>query len=239
MDTTNVQVAPSPSSLPKEENKHAIKLHILYGSLTVHTETVNNMDGCRIFYGPLHDHQLLDPALGEILFGSSSAVQVSLKRTHPSDAAIGIFRNFKRGIIVRADGGNIFVTPLSPITVYYGADPFGESYPLTRGKATCVFNYQKEFMPALGRYMLNKSQDLLLPPHTILSLGQRWSPQRSSSSNLISIVVIPVWAEEMMGRLGLQLAPVRQDVSTFDESQINQLDLVAEEFLNPSYGCSD
>lgn len=211
-----------------------MKLNILYGSLTVHTETVNCIDGCRIFYGPLHDPNTLDPTLGEILFGASSAVQVSLKRTHPSDATIEIFRGFKRGMIVKADGGNIFVTPLSPVTVYYGADPNGESYPLTRDKTTCVFNYQNEFMPALGRYMLNKSQEALLPPHTILSLGQQWSPQRPSIYNLISIVVVPVWAEEVMGRLGVQLAPVRQDVSEVDGTQLNQSDLVAEEFLNPS-----
>lgn len=232
--TTNVQVAPTSASLPKEENRYAMKLNILYGSLTVHTETVNCVDGCRIFYGPLHDQQLLDPVLGEILFGASNAVQVSLKRTHPSDATIDVFRNFKRGIIIKADGGNIFVTPLAPVTVYYGANPYGESYPLTRDKTTCVFNYQNEFMPALGRYMLSKSQDVLLPPHTILSLGQQWSPQRPSIYNLISIVVVPVWAEEVMGRVGVQLAPVRQDVSEVDESQPNQLDLVAEEFLNPS-----
>lgn len=232
--TTNVQVAPAPSFLPKEENRYAMKLNILYGSLTVYTETVNCVDGCRIFYGPLHDQQLIDATLGEILFGASNAVQVSLKRTHPSDATIDVFRNFKRGIIVRVDGGNIFVTPLSPITVYYGADPNGESYPLTRDKTTCVFNYHNEFMPALGRYMLSKSQEALLPPHTILSLGQQWCPQRPSIYNLISIVVIPVWAEEVMGRLGVQLAPVKQDVSEVDETQPNQFDLIAEEFLNPS-----
>lgn len=234
MDTTNVQVAPAPSFLPKEENRHAMKLNILYGSLTVHMETVNCADGCRIFYGPLHDQHLLDPAFGKILFGASNAVQVSLKRTHPSDATAEIFRNFKRGVIVRADRGNIFVTPLAPVTVYYGADPYGNSYPLTRDKTTCVFNYQKEFIPALGRYMLSKSQDMLLPPHTILSLGQQWTSQRPFIYNLISIVVIPVWAEEHMGRLGVQLAPVRQDVSEVDGTQPNQLDLVAEEFLNPS-----
>lgn len=234
MDTnTNVQVVPAPSFLPKEENRHAIKLNILYGSLTVHTETVNCVDGCRIFYGPLHDQQLIDPTLGEALFGSPNAVQISLKRTHPSDAAVQIFRNFKRGVIIKADGGSVYVTPLAPVTVYYGADAFGESYPLPRDKSTCVFNYNNEFMPALGRYMLSKAQDVLLPPHTILSLGQQWSSQRASMYNLISIVVVPVWAEEVMGRLGVQLAPVKQDVSEV-EAQLNQLDLVTEEFLNPS-----
>lgn len=231
---TNVQVVPAPSFLPKEENRHAMKLNIMYGSLTVHTETVNCSNGCRIFYGPLHDQQILDPVLGEMLFGPSNAVQISLKRTHPSDATMDIFRDFKRGVIIRADGGSVYVTPLCPIIVYYGADAYGESYPLIRDKETCVFNYCNEFMPALGRYMLSKSQEVLLPPHTILSLGQQWSSQRSSIYNLISIVVVPVWAEEVMGRLGVQLAPVKQDVPGVDSTQLDQLDLVTQEFLNPS-----
>ena len=49
-------------------------------------------------------------------------------RDHPSMAtnSIGILQNFKDGIIIKADGGNIFVTPLSSFNGF-AESPHGNS----------------------------------------------------------------------------------------------------------------
>lgn len=236
---TNVQVVPTSFAiLPSMSSRNIAKLTILYGSTTVYEETVDCTVGCRVFYGALHNRQILDPILEEELFGPYDAVQVALKPNHPSPAARELFANFKRGLIVKVENGSVFVTPLAPLVVYYGANPYGESYPLTRGESTCVFDYNKQFIPALGHYMLNKTQPPLISPCTILSLGHKWTPKCSSIYNLVSVVVVPLWAEEVMARLGVNLVPMNQSISNIDHTEWTKEDIVVEEFLNPSVGPS-
>ena len=178
-----------------EENQYRMKIIVFYGSLQVQTLSLNSRDGCRIFYKTID--QILDPTYTPGHFGP--IYELSL-REHPSMATTGIFQNFKDGIIIKADGGNIFVTPLSPVTVFYGQSSDGESCPLNHDKTTRVFN-ANDFISDIHSYMFSKSQKVLPPlPHTILSF-QQWSPKKSCIYNLISIFVYPVWAEEVVERL--------------------------------------
>jgi len=233
---TNVQVVPAFAFVPSMLNRNVAKLTILYGSITVHTETVDCTVGCRVFYGPLHNRQVLDPVLEEDLFGPSNAVQLALMPGHPSPAGRELFPLFKRGLIVRVENGSVFVTPLAPLQVYYGANPYGESFPLAREESTCVFDYNKQFLPALGHYMLNKTQPPLISPCTIISVGHKWTPACPSIYNVISVVVVPLWAEEVMARLGVNLVPMNQEVTDVDKLEFSKKDIVVEEFLNPSVG---
>ena len=233
---TNVQVVPAFAFVPSMLNRNMAKLTILYGSTTIHTETVDCTIGCRVFYGPLHNRQILDPVLEERLFGPHNTVPIALSPIHPSPVGKELFANFKRGLIVKIENGSVFVTPLAPLIVYYGANPYGESYPLTRGESTCVFDYNKQFLPALGHYMLNKTQPPLISPCTILSVGHKWTPTCSSIYNVVSIVIVPLWAEEVMARLGVNLVPMNEDVTNLDKTEWTKEDTVVEEFFNPSVG---
>jgi len=52
-------------------NCNTAEIAILYGSITVHTETVDCTLGCRIFHGPIRNSKVmnLDLVLREELFG--------------------------------------------------------------------------------------------------------------------------------------------------------------------------
>jgi len=66
------------ASKPSMSNCNTAEISILYGSITVHTETVDCTVGCRIFYGPIPNSENIDPVLQEELFGPQDAVQIAL-----------------------------------------------------------------------------------------------------------------------------------------------------------------
>jgi len=182
------------ASKPSMSNCNTAEISILYGSITVHTETVDCTVGCRIFYGPIPNSENIDPVLQEELFGPQDAVQIALNPIHPLPAAEELFSLLRRGLIVKVKNGNVFVTSLSPVIVYYGANPYGECRPLIREKSTCVFDYSKHFLPALSR-------DTPISPYTILSIGQKWTPTTPSVYNMISVIIMPILAEEAIAQL--------------------------------------
>lgn len=77
----------------------AIVLRILYGSITVHMESVECSEGTRIFYGPLHRRDVLSREKEERLFGPLQAHQVQLTPRHPAPIAKEMFDTIKRGLI--------------------------------------------------------------------------------------------------------------------------------------------
>jgi hypothetical protein len=84
----------------------AIVVRVLYGSITVHMETVDCTGGTRIFYGPLHCRDVLPPEQEERLFGPLKAHQIQLTPRHPAPIAKEMFGTIKRGLIIE-----VFYTP--------------------------------------------------------------------------------------------------------------------------------
>ena len=77
-----------------------IVLRVLYGSITIHMETINCTEGTRIFYGPLHCRDVLPRDQEVRLFGPLRAHQIQLTPRHPAPIAKEMFDTIKRGLIV-------------------------------------------------------------------------------------------------------------------------------------------
>ena len=72
----------------------------MYGSITVHMEAIDCVEGVRIFYGPLHCRDVLPPKQEEMLFGPLKAQQIQLTPRHPAPYAKEVFNTVKRGLIL-------------------------------------------------------------------------------------------------------------------------------------------
>ena len=75
-------------------------LRVLYGSITVHMETIDCSAGTRVFYGPLHCRDVLPREQEERLFGPLKAQQIQLTPRHPAPIAKDVFNTIKRGLII-------------------------------------------------------------------------------------------------------------------------------------------
>ena len=99
---------------------NAVIVRVLYGSITVHLETLDCSKGARVYYGPLHCRDVLESKVEERLFGPLEAQQLPLSPRHPASLAREIFKNFKRGLILEVKDESIFATALCRTVVYYG-----------------------------------------------------------------------------------------------------------------------
>ena len=208
----------------------------MYGSITVHTETLDCSTGSRIFYGPLHCRDVL-PYKDEVkLFGPMNSHQISISPRHPSPLASEMFKTLKRGLVVDVEDNNIYATALCRAVVYYGSSPLKHFGTLEKEERMKVFDYSKEFLPELKQNTDVKCTNTP-KPYVIFSFGQPWGSDRSLSRNLITVVITHCRA--------LNDLRVR-NISIFDELLYEPMehqniriisptrrDLEAEEFLNP------
>lgn len=214
----------------------ALTFRVVYGSITVHMETVDAAKGVRLFYGPLHCRDVLSRDEEEKLFGPIDSHQISLSPRHPSPLASEIFRTLKRGLVIDIEDNVIYATALCRAVVYCGSSPLKHSTTINKEERVKVFDFSKEFLPALRQSTEVKGSSFP-KPYVIFSLGQPWGAERSLSQNLITVVVTHCKA--------LNSLRVR-NVNIIDELLYEPLehhniriisptrrDLEAEEFLNP------
>lgn len=213
----------------------------MYGSITVHMETVDCSKGCRVFYGPLHCRDMLPPEEEELLFGPLGAHQISISPRHPSPLAAEIFRTLKRGLVIEASNNSIYAIALCRTVIYSGSSPMKNTRTLEKETRLKVFDYTNGFLPDLKNSVDNRSA-VSPKPYTIFSFGQHWGSDRPLTKNLITMIVthckalndmrihnIPIYDE-------LLYEPIEnQDIRIISPTR---RDLDAEEFLNPSTSSS-
>jgi hypothetical protein len=167
----------------------AIVLRVLYGSITVHMDTVNCSQGTRIFYGPLHCRDVLPPAQEQRLFGPLRAQQIQLSPRHPAPIAKEMFDTIKRGLIIEVENSCIYATALCRAVVYFGSSPVRHTGTLAKEERTKVFNYTHRFLPSLKQTAQSVSVSGTPKPYVIFSFGQPWGGERALSKNLVTVVV--------------------------------------------------
>lgn len=210
-------------------------VRVLYGSITVHMETMDCSNGIRIFYGPLHCRDVLPNDTEEKLFGPLNATQVSLSPRHPSPLAKTIFGASKRGLVLEVLDECLYVTALCRTIVYYGQSPLKHSGTLAKEERVRVFNYRQRFLPSL-QYSL-EGHGAPPKPYTILSLGQPWGGERPLLKNMVTIVITYCQALNDLRARGVPI----HDELLFEAQEGKDIriispttgDLEAEEFLNP------
>lgn len=233
----------SLSRLPMSEcaGPNAIIVRVLYGSITVHLETLDCSKGARIFYGPLHRRDILDSQVEEQLFGPLEAQQIALSPRHPASKAQDIFRNLKRGIVLDVDKECIYSTALCRTVVYYGTSPLKHTSTLQKEERTKVFNYNHRFVPSLKYTMEGRGQPP--KPYVVLSLGQPWGREHPLTKNLVTVVVTYCKA---LRDLQVRQTPIYDEL-LFEAQEARDIQIIepsaedveAEEFLNPKGGEPD
>ena len=167
-------------------------------------------------------------------FGPPDAKNIVLPDNHPQESAHDIFEAMRRGVIIEASEGNVYVTPLCRTVVYCSSSPSDVAQPLEKEVRTKVFDYQNYFRPALEHYALVHSQSPT--PYFILGLGQNWGRGRHVTQNLISIVVTHAQARHEIDTIGLTHAVTQDLLIDLPDSvvidQANALDMEAEAFLS-------
>ncbi len=208
----------------------------MYGSITVHMETVDGGRGVRVFYGPLHCRDILLRDEEEKLFGPIDAHQISLSPRHPSPLASEIFKTLKRGLVIGIEGDCIYATALCRAVVYCGSSPHKHSTTISKEERMKVFDFSREFLPAL-RHSTEMKGSFFPKPYAIFSFGQSWGTERSLSQNLITVVVTHCKA---LNSLRLRNVSILDELlyEPFEHHNIRiisptRTDLEAEEFLNP------
>ena len=216
---------------------NALTLRVMYGSITVHVETVDCSEGCRIFYGPLHCRDMLPAEEEEKLFGPLKAHQIAISPRHPSSLASEIFKTMKRGFVVDVEDKDIYATALCRAVVYHGNSPTKHTTTLEKEERVRVFEYSNKFVPALRQHT-TEGRPNAPKPYTIFSFGQPWSSDRPLSKNLITLVVTHCKA---LNDLRVRNVPIHDELlfESMENQDIRiisptQRDLEAEEFLNPS-----
>ena len=210
-------------------------MRVLYGSITVHLETLDCSKGARLYYGPLHRRDILSSDVEEKLFGPLSAQQISLSPRHPSSMAKEIFSNFKRGLILEVKEECVFATALCRTVVYYGSSPVKHSNVLQKEQPTRVFNYPHRFTPSLKYTIEGRSHPP--KPYVVFSLGQPWGSDRPLSKNLVTVVVTYCKA---LNDLRVRNTPIYDEL-LFEAQEARDIriiaptadDMEAEHFLNP------
>ena len=134
----------------------------MYGSITVHMETLDGSKGVRLFYGPLHCRDVLPREEEEKLFGPLEAHQISLSPRHPSPLASEIFRTLKRGLLIEIENDIIYATALCRAVVYCGSSPQKHLTIIGKEEKVKVFDYSQEFLPEL-RHITSENKGLQFP----------------------------------------------------------------------------
>ena len=223
------------SCSPSTPDPNAIAVRIMYGSITVHQETFDCSAGARIYYGPLHCRDVLPTDVEEKLFGPLGAHQIPLTPRHPAPLSKEIFNTAKRGLILEVEDQCIFATPLCRAVVYHGCSPLKHSGVIQKETRTCVFSYNKRFIPSL-KYS-SEGHGTPPKPYVIFSLGQGWGTERPLTKNLVTIVVTYCKA---LNDLRVRNVPIHDEL-LFEAQEGKDIriisptpgDLEAEEFLNP------
>jgi hypothetical protein len=214
-----------------------LQIRIFYGSIPVHTEYLDCKNGCRIF----SSEESLPPSASWQedekmirFFGPPEAKNIVLPDNHPQSCARDIFNAMRRGVLIEASDGNVYVTPLCRTVVYCGSSSTNLAQPLEKEVRSKVFDYRGHFRPALEHYALVHSQSPT--PYTILGLGQNWGRGRHVTQNLISIVITHAQARHEIDAIGLTHAVTQDLLIDLPDSvvidQPNSFDMEAEAFLN-------
>ena len=198
-------------------------------------EALDCSKGARIYYGPLHCRDVLEPQVEERLFGPLEAHQIFLSPRHPAPLAKEIFSNFKRGIVLEVEDECLYATALCRTVVYYGSSPVKYSNTLNKEKRTKIFNYAHRFTPSLKYLADGHGQPP--KPYVVFSLGQPWGSDRPLSKNLVTVVVTHCKA---LNDLKVRNIPIHDEL-LFEAQEARDIriiaptqeDMEAEEFLNP------
>ena len=208
-----------------------LQIRIFYGSIPVHTEYLDCKIGCRIVSSEESSPSFQQDELMVRSFGPPEAKNIVLPDDHPQSCARDIFNAMRRGVLIEASDGNVYVTPLCRTVVYCANSPTDMAQPLKKEVRSKVFDYRNYFRPALEQYALVHAQ--LPTPCFILGLGQSWGRGRHVTQNLISIAVTYAQARQEINAIGL-IHAVTQDHLP-DSVVIDQpeaFDMEAEAFLN-------
>lgn len=225
-----------PLSIPFPSDPNAVIVRVLYGSITVHLETLDCSKGARLYYGPLHCRDILEPQTEEKLFGPLEAQQIPLSPRHPANLAKEIFSHFKRGLILEVKDECVYATALCRTVVYYGSSPLKHTNTLQKEEPTKVFNYAHRFVPSL-KYTVEGRGQQPPKPYVVFSLGQPWSAENPLARNLVTVVVTYCKA---LNDLRVRNTPIHdellfeaQEARDIRIMEPTQEDLEVEQFLNP------
>lgn len=210
-------------------------VRVLYGSITIHLEALDCSKGARIYYGPLHRRDMLEPQTEEKLFGPLEAQQLSLSPRHPAALAKEIFTNFKRGLILDVKDECVYATALCRTVVYCGSSPIKHSHVLQKEERTKVFDYPHRFMSSLKFTVEGRAHPP--KPYVVFSLGQPWGSDRPLAKNLVTVVVTYCKA---LNDLRVRNIPIYDEL-LFEAQEAKDIriiaptpeDMEAEQFLNP------
>ena len=196
---SNPSSIPIPSTPPPSYNE--VNIQVFYGAVPILSENVDCTNGCRIYANETLNRVSGNDDIMSKSFGPSGAQSICLPDTHPHPQANEIFEAMERGILIKTEDGNVYVTPLCRTMVYCGNSSSDPSMVLERDKSSKVFDYKSSFRPALDHYAFNLGKTP--NPYFILSLGQSWGPGRHVTENLVSIVITHSRAKHEIEAIGL------------------------------------
>ena len=195
-----------------------LQIRIFYGSISVHTEYLDCINGCRI---------ISESSDKSLPFRQKDEKIIMLPDNHPHSCARDIFNAMQRGVLIETSDGNVYVTPLCGTVVYCANSPTDVAQPLDKEVRSKVFDYKNHFRPALEHYALVHSQSPT--PYFILGLGQNWGRGHHVTQNLISIVITHAQARHEIDTIDAVTQDLLIDLP--DSVVIEQCDMEAEAFL--------
>ena len=228
---SNPSSSPIPSTPPPPSNE--VNVRVFYGTIQILSENVDCTNGCRIYANETLNRVNSDDDIMSRCYGPSGAQSICLPDTHAHPMAKEIFGAMKRGILIKSEDGNVYVTPLCRTMVYCGNSSSDPSMALEKDKSSKVFDYNSCFRPALDHYAFNPGKSP--NPYFILSLGQSWGPGRHVTENLVSIVITHSRAKHEIEAIGLTHLLTKDLLidmpNTVDIDTATENDLEAEAFF--------
>ena len=219
----DLEVNPPTPPLSATPPSGELEIRILYGSIAVYTQTIDCTKGCHILSAGSWPEDNL-----------SDMHKVILPENHPQEESRKIFETMRRGVVVEANDGNIYVTPRCRTVIYCSGSASELPVELQREQRFKVFDYNGYFRPALEHYAF--IQDRAPTPYVILGLGQSWGVGRHVANNYMSIMITHSKARHEVNSIALPHT-LTQDLlldlpESFDLKDPTTYDLEAEEFLN-------
>ena len=147
----------------------------MYGSITVHMETVNCTEGTRIFYGPLHCRDVLPREQEVRLFGPIKAHQIQLTPRHPAPVAKEMFDTIKRGLIIEVLCTHKTLLLYNLSRTQFNPHTFTPSHPHRLKTAVSMRR------PSVGRW-----STMATPPSDTQAPSPRRSERESSTTHIAS-----------------------------------------------------
>ncbi|XP_048752702.1 interferon regulatory factor 1-like isoform X2 [Ostrea edulis] len=182
----------SPLQVPRrqEPQDHEMEILLRYCQQQVQIFHVRSPHGCRLFYDPERNDQMLLEPLKQELFGPDQFEQLEFPQcetTNPGqeEHTYKLLTALDRGMLLECHNGNIYATRKSRCVIFISTPAInnGEPFKLERNVKVQVYDSHGYFEPMLQRYLSGASKKPL--SHFVIGFGQRIMSNNADHSGLL------------------------------------------------------